>query len=310
LILSKFKFCMGEPWISISPSQPPLVCFSIPPSIQLSHCPGVVTLINLTSRGPPQRLGLNLLSLHNGFALTRLNTSETFIPHSSLEPEVGYPLQGQSVKGFLFRLAFMLSDVLCFIAEDLQSTYKNTITFARKCSKLCCANRPAISIIISKVPSRRYKHLENMLQTYNLFYSIETYVCERRLPNGVLEQANTVLRNRAERKHMWNWFTLCQLSHGIVKSSSEKRSPFNSSYVSILDITRQPRSLQSIQQWLSIEWGRLLHSVDSGKTPEAKIFPLLAQYFIYDYNRLGHSKFQNHNIEPKDVMVIVTACRI
>ena len=180
-----------------------------------------------------------------------------------------YQLRNQTTKGFLFRASHMLSDVICFVATNLDNAADQVVGWLKKCGGVKREDQPAACILLTKrekesseiptviefvtICSRKIHAQALSTRTEDpvasTFSGLQTFYIQppyQELPVGVFEQIALSQKRRLANRRLWTRRTFCQLARTLIPRMAQYPSkPLR--YAQALDMYRLPRSFTSVE---------------------------------------------------------------
>ena len=315
---------MSWQWIQVVPGVPHLT-YNYSPfesiyASETSHHPIMATIIGNSTEfrstmgwNDIPDTGLSLTTIRNGQFRALLNTisvhraRKTFNV-ASKAPTAEYRLRYQSAKGFLIRVSYVLSDLICFFAKDWNEAANAIVAWVAKCRKIKAENRPSACVVLTTTDSNIVHDLSS--SRFELFcnsrlqlsgsgnmalYFIRDVQVFRfqnpslSLPSELFDMMEASRDSRVANCRLWSTRTFSRMA-GIMLPHMAKSSSSYLKYAEALDMTRLPRSISSVESWLGRQWADLVSVTNAPELLTHSVIPILGRCLARDAMRLGHSK--------------------
>lgn len=287
---------MPYPWVQIIEGNPPSAAVSLPPPLQRSQRPSVISMVDDEPK-PADRQGIEVIRARRHVVINRVSLQCNAFSQAQPSSVLGcdkYPVQCNNTSGMLCRWSTLVSDVICFVVRDVPSARRMLRTWALECRGLLPSHCPVVSVVIEDIGERNNPvSLARMFiddQPQCCFGNIKVYRGKRapsKVPNDVFSQIQGVRKRRSAENTLWHWHTLFRVSRGLLQQlanapESALGSDLGVSYVSAFDMSRLPQPLQKMSSWLRDVWGEWIQQATSTDDLRQTRLPILANALSMD----------------------------
>ncbi|KAK1480418.1 hypothetical protein CABS01_17265 [Colletotrichum abscissum] len=287
---------MPHTWIQIIEGNPPSAAISLPPSIQRSQRPSVVSVVD----DEPMReegQGVEVIRARKHIVINRVNFQCNAFSqaHPAHVPgHVKYLVRCSRAAGVICRWSMLMSDAVLFVAKDVPSARRLLRAWDLECRGLPPIHRPVGSVVVRNIG-------ENIdLESLAIMFIDERPNCyfgnvkvtrgvyrPGKIPADVLSRIRDVRNKRREEKTLWDWYTLFRVSRGLLQqlASAPEAAPgmnLDVSYVSAFDQSRLPQPLRQMRPWLEEAWSEWIQQATSLGDLRQMRLPILANALSHD----------------------------